>query len=45
MWAVSQMTDGNARDIDEMMLCGMTRQQARLLLAAEAKLIEAGEKQ
>lgn len=37
--AVGQMTDGNARDIDEMMLCGLTQDEARALLEAEVKLL------
>lgn len=39
LWAVGQMTDGNARDIDEMKLQGMTTNAAKALLRAEAKLI------
>ena len=38
MLAISQMTGGNAYDIDEMMMCGMTRPQAAALLRAEEKL-------
>jgi hypothetical protein len=37
--AVGQMTGGNANDIDEMMLCGMTLKEAEALLRAEAKLM------
>lgn len=38
LWAVGNMTDGNARDIGEMIACGMTEKQARVLLRAEAKM-------
>jgi hypothetical protein len=41
MWAIGNMTDANARDIDEMLACGMTRREAKNLLQAEAKLIQA----
>lgn len=41
MWAAGQMIDGNARDIDEMMLCGMTRSAAKTLFRADQKMREA----
>ncbi len=41
LWAVGNMTDGNARDIDEMMACGITRREARNLLRAEIKMLSA----
>ena len=41
LMAIGQMTDGNARDLDEMVLCGMTRTQAHTLIRAEQKLFKA----
>lgn len=38
LWAVSQHTDGNGRDVDELMLEGLTEEQAVALFAAEKKL-------
>lgn len=37
-WAVSQQTDGNARDVSEMALCGLTRSEAKHLLAADNEI-------
>jgi hypothetical protein len=40
LWAIGQMTAGNARDLDEMILCGMTREEAEALISAEDKLLK-----
>lgn len=41
MWAVQMQTEGNARDLDEMVLCGMTIHAAKALCRAEEKLVAA----
>lgn len=38
MWAVGMQTMGNARDLDEMVLCGMTMNEAKALARAEEKM-------
>jgi len=41
MWCIGNFTDGNARDVDEMMACGLSRDDCKALLRAEAKLDKA----
>lgn len=38
LWAISHMTDGNARDVTEMEKCGMTRGECMSLISAEGVL-------
>lgn len=41
---IGEFTNGNARDVDEMMLCGLSRKETRTLLRAERKLTKSRDK-